>query len=50
MPQLNRIYESEAAKQRKEESRKIDDRCKGLMDRFVANSSRIPSSISKFNV
>ena len=50
MPQLNRIYESGAAKQRKkEESRKIDARCKGLMDRLVSNSPSIPSSISKFN-
>ena len=50
MPQLNRIYESGAAKRRKkEESRKIDARCKGLMDRFVSNSPSLPSSISKFN-
>ena len=50
MPQLNRICESGAAKRRKkEESRKIDARCKGLMDRFVSNSPSISSSISKFN-
>ena len=49
MPQLNRVYENGAAKQRKKESRKIDARCKGLMDKFVSNSPSIPSSFSKFN-
>ena len=40
MPQCNRKYSNGAAKTRKKkESIKVDEKCKGLLDRFVVEAS-----------
>jgi len=49
MPQLNRKYPSGAAKRRKkEESTKAEEKCEGLLDRFVVVTNRTgePTEVS----